>query len=197
MRICSEVVFCASSRITKASDLARVHHGVEGVVERPQVGIDLLGERPGQVAEALAGLDRRPRQDDPSDLAGVERLDGRRHGQVGLARPGRAEPEYEVGRADRLDVAPLVLAPRQDALAAAHLHNVALLEGAGGRGFVAVGHPDGLEDLLGLDLQPGGSQIVQIPEGTLGDLLLEIVAQDPQPVPPGLDLDPNLVLEDA
>ena len=45
-------------------------HVVQRVVERPQIRIDLLAQIAGQEAEPLAGLDRRPRQDDPLDLAG-------------------------------------------------------------------------------------------------------------------------------
>ena len=85
--ICSVVVFCASSMITNASDeRAAAHEGdrgdldlaaleqpldllvvdqvVERVVERPQVGIDLLLQVAGQEAELLARLDRRTGQDD-------------------------------------------------------------------------------------------------------------------------------------
>ena len=36
-----------------------VHHLVERVVERPQVRVDLVGERAGQEPEPLARLDRR------------------------------------------------------------------------------------------------------------------------------------------
>ena len=84
------VVFCASSRMTKALrqrapahegerrdlddaglevalDLVGRQHVVERVVERAQIGIDLLAHVAGQEAEPLAGLDRRPRQDDALD----------------------------------------------------------------------------------------------------------------------------------
>ena len=85
--ICSGVVFCASSRmmnelVERAAahererrdldravgheplELVGVDHVVERVVQRAQVRIDLLLERAGQEAEPLAGLDRRPGQDD-------------------------------------------------------------------------------------------------------------------------------------
>ena len=85
--ICSGVVFCASSRMTKAwfsvrprmkasgaismrAALERLgapletHQVVQRVVQRAQVGIDLLRQVAGQEAEPLAGLDRRPRQHD-------------------------------------------------------------------------------------------------------------------------------------
>ena len=40
-------------------DRLRVDHVVQRVVERPQVGVDLVGQRAGQEAEPLARLDRR------------------------------------------------------------------------------------------------------------------------------------------
>src|ERR1700743_1359715 len=48
-----------------AVDAIGVEHVVEGVEERPQVWIDLGLDVAGQEAEALAGLDRGPGEDDP------------------------------------------------------------------------------------------------------------------------------------
>ena len=89
--ICSDVVFCASSRMTNESFSVRprmnasgaistlprsssrstrstVEHVVERIVERPQVRVHLLLQVAGQEPELLAGLDRRPRQDDAAHL---------------------------------------------------------------------------------------------------------------------------------
>ena len=89
--ICSDVVFCASSRMTNASFSVRprmnasgatsivprsmqllhafeIHHVVERVVQRTQVRIDLLLQIAGQKAQLLTGLHRRPREDDAADL---------------------------------------------------------------------------------------------------------------------------------
>ena len=55
-------------------DRLGVDHVVQRVVERAQVGVDLVVERAGQEAEPLARLDRRPGQDDPVDLLGLQRL---------------------------------------------------------------------------------------------------------------------------
>ncbi len=90
--ICTGVVFCASSRMTKALarvrprmkasgatsispassffvDLVAGQHVVQRVVERAQIGIDLFLQVAGQEAQPLARLDRRARQDDAVDLA--------------------------------------------------------------------------------------------------------------------------------
>ena len=68
---------------------------MQGVVKRPQVGVDLLVERAGQEAEALARLDGRAGQDDPVDLLGLQRLDRLGHRQVGLAGACRANGEHD------------------------------------------------------------------------------------------------------
>ena len=80
--ICSGEVFCASSRITNESlsvrprmkasgatsitprsrcvgDPLGIHHVVQRVEQRAQVGIDLGHQVAGEEAEPLAGLDRR------------------------------------------------------------------------------------------------------------------------------------------
>ena len=48
--------------------LLAVHHVVERVEQRPEVGVDLLGHGARQEAEALPRLHRRPREDDAADL---------------------------------------------------------------------------------------------------------------------------------
>ena len=112
--ICSGVVFCASSRIMnewfsvrprmKASgaisiaprskslrDLVEAHQVVERVVQRAQVGIDLLRQVAGQEAEPLAGLHRRAHQHDALHRVALERVDraGHREDRSCRCRPGR------------------------------------------------------------------------------------------------------------
>ena len=119
--ICSGVVFCASSRMMNASfsvrprmnasgrdlDGAALHqprqrvgagHLEQRVVERAHVRVDLLVERAGQEAEALAGLHGRPREDEPRDLMLLQRAHGGRDGEVGLAGARRTDRERH-GRA--------------------------------------------------------------------------------------------------
>ena len=125
--ICIDVVFCASSRITTALDSVRprmkasgaisispalqralddagVHQVVERVVDRPQIGIDLLAHVAGQEAEPLAGFDRRPRQDDAVDLLALEQLHGVRDREPGLAGAGGAGAEHQLVPPQRADV---------------------------------------------------------------------------------------------
>ena len=89
-------------------DRLGVEHVVQGVVQRAQVGVDLLAQRAGQEAEPLAGLDGRPGQDDPVDLLGLQRLHGLGHREVGLAGAGGADAEDDGVLVDRVDVALLV-----------------------------------------------------------------------------------------
>ena len=65
-------------------------------------------ERAGQEPEPLPRLDRRPGQDDPVDLLGLQRLHGLGHREVGLAGAGRADAEDDGVLVDRVDVALLV-----------------------------------------------------------------------------------------
>ena len=95
-----------------------VEHVVERVVERAQVRVDLRQQVAREEAEPLAGLDRRPREDDPADLPLGERRDRERHRQVGLAGARRADPEGDRVRADRIDIALLVDGLRRDLRAA-------------------------------------------------------------------------------
>ena len=79
-----------------ALDVARLHEVVERVVERAQVGIDLLPHVAGQEAEPLARLDRRPRQDQPLDLALLEQRHGVADREIGLAGAGGAHGEDQL-----------------------------------------------------------------------------------------------------
>ena len=86
--ICAAVVFCASSRMMKASASVRPRMNASGaisisprrnapldlfggqaiikrIVNRAEIGIDLLLHVAGQKAQPLARFDRRARQDQP------------------------------------------------------------------------------------------------------------------------------------
>jgi hypothetical protein len=109
----------------QAADLLAVHHLVEGVVQRAQVGVDLLRQGAGEEAELLPRLDRRAGQDQAVDLLGHQGLDGDGHGQVGLAGAGGADPEDHGVLADGVHV--LLLPDRLglDRAATAGQHGVA------------------------------------------------------------------------
>ena len=121
--ICSDVVFCASSRMTNASFSVRprmnaigaisivprsssaldpldVEHVVERVVERPQVRVHLLLQIAGQEAELLARFDRRPRQDDAADLLREQerRPPAPSPGRSCRCRPGRCRTRCRAAR---------------------------------------------------------------------------------------------------
>ena len=95
-------------------DLLRLHHVVQRVEQRAQVGVDLRHQVAGQEAEPLAGLDRGAREDDPVDLAARERGGRHRHGEERLAGARRADAERDRGAADRVDVPLLVDRLRRD-----------------------------------------------------------------------------------
>ena len=76
--------------------MLEAHQVVERVVERPQVGIDLLREVAGQEAEPLARFDRRAREHDALHRVALERVDRAGHREVGLAGARRADAEGDV-----------------------------------------------------------------------------------------------------
>ena len=81
-----------------ALDVPRLHEVVKGVVDRPQVRIDLLAHVARQKAEPLAGLHGRPRQDQAFDLPLLEKRDRMADRKPGLARSGRTFGEDEFVR---------------------------------------------------------------------------------------------------
>ncbi len=89
------------------ADLVEVHHLAQRVQQRTQVRVDLGLQVAGQVAEALARLDRRAHQHDLANPLLLERRHGHGHGQVGLAGAGRARAKNNVVLRDGLYVAGL------------------------------------------------------------------------------------------
>ena len=71
-------------------------HVVQRVVQRLQVGIELLLHVAGQESQLLARLDGRAREDDAPHLPLLQGADGQRNGRVGLARTGGPHGEQQV-----------------------------------------------------------------------------------------------------
>src|ERR1700676_865333 len=76
--------------------LVEPHQIVQGVVQRPQIGIDFLREVAWKKAEPLAGFDGWPHKYDALDRIALERIDGARDGEVGLAGSSRTDAEGDV-----------------------------------------------------------------------------------------------------
>ncbi len=93
-----------------AIHLLRIEHVVERVVQRAQVGIDLVLQRPRQKSQALAGFDRRTRQDDAVHALRQQRRDRHGDGEVSLAGARRADAEDHVVFLDGFQIAALVQA---------------------------------------------------------------------------------------
>ena len=86
--------------LDQALRLVEVHHVVERVVERAQVGVHLLGEVAGQEAELLARLDRGPRQDHarPPRGGGARRPPSPSRGRSCRCRPARPRTTMSCSR---------------------------------------------------------------------------------------------------
>ena len=90
---------------------------VEGVVERPQVRVDLLDHVAGKEPQPLTGLDRGPGEHDPFDLLLQQGRGRHGHGEIRLPRPRRPDREDQVVPVDGLDVELLLrVAGRDDRL---------------------------------------------------------------------------------
>ena len=74
----------------------------QGVVERAQIGSQLVLHVAGQEADGFAGLDGRTAQDDAADLARLQRLDRLGDGEVGLARACRTQRHDQIVVVDSL-----------------------------------------------------------------------------------------------
>ena len=100
--------------------LAQLHSGdhiLQSVVERLQIGVDLVLHVAGEEAELLAGLDSRTREDDLARLAVLERTHRQGYRHIGLARAGRTERECQVVVRELLDEFLLIRRAAHDRLA--------------------------------------------------------------------------------
>ena len=129
--ICSAVVFCASSRMMKASLSVRPRMYASGATSMTPACIS-FGMASGSIMSCKASCSgrrygsifscsvpgRKPRRS-PASTAGrvrmirvtclaLQRLHGLGHGEVGLAGAGRADAEHDGVLVDRVDVALLV-----------------------------------------------------------------------------------------
>ena len=68
---------------------------LQRIVDRAQIGVDLLAHVAGQEAQPLARLDGGPRQDQPLDGAAFEQRHRMADGEPGLAGAGRPLGEDE------------------------------------------------------------------------------------------------------
>ena len=108
-------------------------HVVERVVERAQVGIDLLAHVARQEAQPLARLHGRARQHDAVDQPALEALRGVGDGEIGLAGARGPDAEHQIDALQGLDVGALHRRARGDDAAA----RADLGEPVDGRGVVA------------------------------------------------------------
>ena len=73
----------------------RSHDLIEGIVERSKIRIHLALQVTGKETQFLSGFYGRPGHDDPGHFLIPECSDRHRHGKIGLARSGRADPECD------------------------------------------------------------------------------------------------------
>jgi len=151
-----------------------------------------MGHVAGQEAQALAGLDGGPDENDAADLLVLQRVDGAGDREVGLAGARRPDAEREIVLVDVPQVAALVCPPRPDKLAARLdlVHPAAVRVGLG-VGRVRFLH-DGLLQAdvhaLGIEVLAAG-QLEQGPDDVAADLRGAGVTGDAEAVSAAGDVD--------
>ena len=80
------------------------HDLIQGVVQGPQIRIDLALQVSRQEAQLLSGLDGGPGKDDPVHLSVLKCLDGHGHAQIRFSRSRRAHAEHDHLFPDQVDI---------------------------------------------------------------------------------------------
>ena len=175
-----------------AVDLVGVEHVVEGVEQRPQIGVDLRHDVAGEEPEPLAGLDRGPRQHEPAHLAARQRGDRHRYREERLAGPSRADPDRDRVVADRVDVALLVDGLRRHPQPAVAPDDV--VEDAA-RALVAVERAADRLDRAGRDLMTLAHEVRDLAHDGLGGGDIGVTAVEREHVAAQVDGAVEVVLE--
>ena len=94
--------------LEKLRGLVEAHKIVQRVVERTQIGVDLLREIAGKKTQPLAGLDGGAHQHEALDDVAFQRVDRAGDGEIRLAGAGRSDAESDVVVLDVLQIRDLV-----------------------------------------------------------------------------------------
>ncbi len=178
-----------------AGELIGRQHVVEGVEHRPQVGVDLVAQIARQKAQALAGLDRRPRQDDALDLPGHQQIDRGGDREIGLAGAGRPEPENQLAFAQCLDIGGLPRRARGDAPLAGAESGILVPEAQAAVGDLGLGQADRRFDRRQIDLLPALQSVVKPRQGQMRRLGRRGRPRDRQSVAAGDERNAELALD--
>ena len=83
---------------------AKVNHIVQGVIQRPQIGINFFGQIAWQKTQLLPSLDGRPGENNPTHFTFHEFSNRHRHRQIRFPGASRPDTEYDIVVADSIDV---------------------------------------------------------------------------------------------
>ena len=170
-----------------AGELVGRQHVVERVEDRAQIRVDLVAQIARQKAQPLAGLDRRPRQDDALDLPGHQQVDRGGDREIGLAGAGRPEAEHQLAFAQRLDIGGLPRRARGDAPLAGAKGGVLLPQAQAAVGDLGLGQTDRRLDRRQIDLLATLQPVVEPRQRQMGRLGRRGRARDRQPIAAGDD----------
>src|ERR1700751_4483822 len=92
----------------------RLEHIIQRIIQWTQIGEYFLLEITRQKSEGFSRFNRRPGQNDSLNLFLSERVHTHSHCKVSLARSSGTHSEYDIESLYRLDVAQLLLTPRDN-----------------------------------------------------------------------------------
>ena len=104
--------------LNEGVSLLHVRHVEERVVERANVGVELLLEGSRKVTEGFSSLDDGTAEHDTANLTTLERCHGHGHSEVGLARASGTKSERKRVPTDGLDITTLSCGLRPESTAA-------------------------------------------------------------------------------
>ncbi len=74
----------------------KIHQVVQGIIQRPQIRVDLFCNIARQKAELFSGFHGRTDKQDAADFLLFQHRHGHCHGKVGLAGTGRADTKDDI-----------------------------------------------------------------------------------------------------
>lgn len=106
------------------------NHIVERIVQRLQIGIELLLHVARQETQLLARLDRRTRQNNPLDMLFLQGSHRQGDGRIGLARTRRTDGQQQVVAVVRLHQLELIDRAGPDDRAVVAIDDHVLIDGS-------------------------------------------------------------------
>ena len=169
---------------------------MQGIVQRPEIRVDLLRQVAGQEAQLLPGLHRRPGQHDADEFLLHQRRYGHGHGEISLAGASRADAEDDIVGANGLDVTLLIETLGGDAPLHGGDVNRVQKDVLDGGALLVLQDLDGVLDVLGDHRVAGSQQLVEFQEDQPGQVDVGFPSGQGHLVAPHLQFHPQTATDD-